>query len=215
MFWKKKLPELYNEHELEVLENHISNYFGKFDNVLHEVMSPDIHVDICVIDPTPERNYYTLVTMGMGAHRMKVPKELKKAGIDRAEVLIALPPDWDIKNDDEKWYWPIRWLKILARLPGEHDSWLGYGHTVPNGEPFSDNTKLSGVMLSMPYYFGQAASVCALPNGDKINFYQIIALHESEMRYKIETSAEDLENLFPDDFDMVVDITRKSLVSNE
>ena len=212
MFWKKKLPELYSEQELEVIENHIANYFGNFNNVIHEIVSPDIHVDICVIDPTPERNYYTLVTMGMGAHRMKVPKELRKMGLDRAEVLITLPPDWDLKSDDEKWYWPLRWLKILARLPGEYDTWLGYGHTVPNGEPFAENTQLSGVMLSMPYYFGPEASVCTLPKGDKVNFYQVIPLYENEMNFKIQNSAEDLEDRFPENFNMVLDIARENVV---
>jgi len=212
MFWKKKRPELYSEQELEVVENHIANYFGNFNNVIHEIVSPDIHVDICVIDPTPERNYYTLVTMGMGAHRMKVPKELRKMGFDRAEVLIALPPDWDLKSDDEKWYWPLRWLKILARLPGEYDTWLGYGHTVPNGEPFAENTELSGVMLSMPYYFGPEASVCTLPKGDKVNFYQVIPLYENEMNFKIQNSAEDLEDRFPENFNMVLDIARENVV---
>jgi len=212
MFFNKRRPELYNEQELEALESHIAHHFGRFDNVIHEIVSPDIHVDICVIDPTPERNYYTLVTMGMGAHRMKLPKELRNMGLDRAELLITLPPDWDIQNEDEKWYWPIRWLKILARLPGEHNTWLGYGHTVPNGEPFAENTKLSGVMLSMPYYFGQEASVCTLPGGDRVNFYQVIALYENEMNFKVEHAAEALEDLFPETFNMVLDIAREPVL---
>jgi len=212
MFRKKKFPKLYSEKEVEAIESHISSHFGKFDNVLHEIVSPDIHVDICVINPTPEHNYYTLVTMGMGAHQMNVPKELRKMGLERAEVLICLPPDWDIQNDDEKWYWPLRWLKVLARLPIGHDTWLGYGHTVPNGAAFAENTELSGVMLSVPYYFGQESSICTLPNGDKVNFYQIIALYEDEMNFKIANSAEALEDLFPEDFDMVLDVARKSVV---
>jgi len=214
MFLKKKRFEFYNEKELEAIENHIITYFGKFDNVIHEIVSPDIHVDICVINPTPERNYYTFVTMGMGAHRMKVPKSIKKAGLDRAEVLITLPPEWDVRNHDEMWYWPIRWLKILARLPGDLNTWLGYGHTVPNmtGKPFAENTELNGVMLSEPYFFGEASSVCTLPNSDKVNFYQVIPLYESEMQFKLENSADKLEELFPDDFNMVLDITRKNVM---
>lgn len=210
MFKKKKLPELYTEKELDVVEQHIATYFGKYENVFHEIVSPDIHVDICQITPTPERNYITLVTMGMGAHRMNVPRALRKNKLDRAEVLITLPPDWDIQNDDEKWYWPIRWLKILARLPGDYNTWLGYGHTVPNGEPFAENTELSGMMVTMPFYFGNEASSCILPNGKQVNFYQIIPLYEDEMNYKIENSAEALEQLFPDDFDMVVDVNRRN-----
>ena len=52
---------------MEAVEGHIQQYFGKFENVFHELVSPDIHVDICVVPPSEERDYYTLVTMGMGA----------------------------------------------------------------------------------------------------------------------------------------------------
>ena len=212
MLFKKKLPIVYNEKELIALEGHIASFFGNFDNVIHEIVSPDIHVDICVISPTEERNYYTLVTMGMGARPMNVPKELREMELERAEVLITLPSDWKLDSAEEKWYWPLRWLKILARLPGDHNTWLGYGHTVPNGQPFSDNTELSGVMLTMPYFFEPQASVCTLPTGNKVNFYQVLPLYDGEMNFKLENGAEKLEELFPDDFDMVLDIAREKVV---
>jgi len=212
---KKQLPEMYTEDEMNAVGDHIAAGFGGYENVFHEIVSPDIHVDICAIDPTPERNHYTLVTMGMGAHRMNVPKEIRHNKLDRAELLITLPPDWKIRDSDEKWYWPIRWLKILARLPGEHDTWLGYGHTVPNGEPFADNTELCGVMLTMPYFFGNEASVCKLPGGEEIRFYQVVPLYEDEMDFKIAYGAEALEDLFPEDFDLVLDINRKNVVRNK
>ena len=56
-----------------------------------------------------ERDYYTLVTMGMGAHRMNVPEELAEYKLERAELAIALPPDWKLDEEslkDERWYWP-------------------------------------------------------------------------------------------------------------
>lgn len=56
--------------EMDALEAHIDKYFGKSKNVFHEIASPDIHVDIYIIEPTRKRNYYTLITSGMGAHRM-------------------------------------------------------------------------------------------------------------------------------------------------
>ena len=34
--------------------------------------------------------YYTLVTMGMGAHRMNVPKELAEYKLERAELALSL-----------------------------------------------------------------------------------------------------------------------------
>ena len=78
---------------------------------------PDIHVDICVVPPSEERDYCTLVTMGMGAHRMNVPEELAEYKLERAELAIALPADWKLDQEsmkDEKWYWPIRLLKVLG-----------------------------------------------------------------------------------------------------
>lgn len=185
-------PELYTEEEMETVERHISNYFGSYEHVFHELISPDIHVDICIIPPTPSQDYYKLVTLGMGAHQMNVPLELEEKKLERAELMICLPPDWEIQNSDEKWYWPLRWLKILARLPGEQDTWLGWGHTVPNGGPFAENTQLSGIMLLNPGAFPPEASCCVLPNGDEINFYQVIPLYEEEMQFKIKHSADEL-----------------------
>ncbi|MCL2148620.1 MAG: DUF2185 domain-containing protein [Methanomassiliicoccaceae archaeon] len=208
----KQLPELYTEKELEAIEEHIVSMFGDFENVFHEIESPDIHVDVCIIDPTPERNYYTLVTMGMGAHRMNVPEELRDKKVDRAEVLIALPPDWDLQNPDERWYWPIRCIKSLARLPGELDTWLSYGHTVSNEEPYADNTGLCGVMLTFPYCFPAESAVCVMPDGDEVNFYQVLPLYANEMNFKVKNNAEALENMFPEDFDMVVDPARKNVL---
>ena len=53
-------------------------------------------MDICIVPPTEERDYYTLVTMGMGAHRMNVPEELAEYKLERAELAIALPADWKL-----------------------------------------------------------------------------------------------------------------------
>ena len=81
----------------------------KRQNVFHELVSPDIHVDICIVPPAEERDYYTLVTMGMGAHRMNVPEELAEYKLERAELAIALPADWKLDQEsmkDEQWYWP-------------------------------------------------------------------------------------------------------------
>ena len=114
--------------------------------MFHELVSPDIHVDICVVPPSEARDYYTLVTMGMGAHRMNVPEELAEYKLERAELAIALPPDWKLDEEslkDERWYWPIGLLKVLARLPISSDTWLGWGHTMDKQSPFAEDTKLS------------------------------------------------------------------------
>lgn len=201
--------EVYEEEEKDMLEAHIEKYYGRFENVFHEIVSPDIHVDIYIVEPTPERNYYTLVTLGMGAHRMNVPEELKEYNLERAELMIYLPADWKVNDSDEKYYWPLRWLKMLARLPINQDTWLGWGHTVPNGEPFADNTKLSGIMLLNPENVADNASVCQLPNGDEVNFYLLVPLYDEEMNYKLVNHAEGLLKKM-DKVNPVVNIKRRN-----
>ena len=189
------VPEVYTEEEMNAVEEHIQQYFGKFENVFHELDSPDIHVDICVVPPSEERDYYTLVTMGMGAHRMNVPEELAEYKLERAELAIALPGSWKLKHEDlknERWYWPIRLLKTLARLPIASDTWLGFGHTMDNEDDFAKDTKLCAAMLTGPQDTEDGSEVCILPSGEEVNFYQVIPLYRDELEYKMEHDADAL-----------------------
>ena len=188
-------PEVYSEEEIEVIEGHIQQYFGNFETVFHELSSPDIHVDICVVPPSEEHDYYTLVTMGMGAHRMNVPEELAEYKLERAELAIALPKDWKLKQEDmkdERWYWPIRLLKSLARLPIASDTWLGWGHTMDNQEPFAPDTELCAAILTGPQGTEDGSEFCTLPGGEEINFYQVIPLYRDELEYKLAHDADAL-----------------------
>ena len=189
------VPEVYTEEEMNAVEEHIQQYFGKFENVFHELDSPDIHVDICVVPPSEERDYYTLVTMGMGAHRMNVPEELAEYKLERAELAIALPGNWKLKHENlknERWYWPIRLLKTLARLPIASDTWLGFGHTMDHEDDFAKDTKLCAAMLTGPQDTEDGSEVCILPNGEEVNFYQVIPLYRDELEYKMEHDADAL-----------------------
>ena len=199
-FWssrKNSEPEVYSEDEMSAIEQHIQSTFGAFDQVLHELDSPDIHVDICVVPPSERRNYYTLVTMGMGAHRMNVPKELAEYKLERAELAIALPPDWKLDEEslkDERWYWPIGLLKVLARLPISNDTWLGFGHTMDKQSPFAEDTKLTAAILTGPQDMNldTCGEVCILPGGEEVNFYQVLPLYREEMEYKLKHDADAL-----------------------
>ena len=197
-FWsseENRVPEVYTEEEMSAVEQHIKNTFGEFENVFHELVSPDIHVDICVVPPSKERDYYTLVTMGMGAHRMNVPEELAEYKLERAELAIALPPDWKLDEKslkDERWYWPIGLLKVLARLPISNDTWLGFGHTMDKQSPFAEDTKLCAAILTGPQGVEEGGEVYTLPSGEEVNFYQVIPLYHNEMEYKMEHDADAL-----------------------
>lgn len=168
-------PALYSPDELERLDNHIEKYFGKATTVVHEFFSEDIHVDVSIIPPHEEHNYYTLVTTGMGAFSMKIPSEYQEDGLpSRIELMMCLPPEWNPESKESQENWPVELLRYLARFPIIESTWLGYGHSIQNGTPYADNTLLAGCVLLGVQDAPEGAAVCKLSDGSWVGFYQVI-----------------------------------------
>lgn len=74
-----------------------------------------------------------------------------------------------------------------------------------------ENTDLCGVLLLDQIPGDDEACVCKLPNGEDVNFYQLIPLYREEMDYKCESDAEALLDLF-DGLSFVVDINRPNVM---
>lgn len=186
------LPEYYSGAEMNEISYFIENTFGSYDFVFHEIASPDIHVDIAIIPPTEERNYYTLCTMGVGAHRMNVPDQYRYGShvAEHAELLIYIPADWDLSEEnlnDERNYWVIRLLKDFARMPIETDSWIAWGHSLSQqeNEPYADGVPYSAALLLSPQPDIYDRTSLSLSTGKTIDFFQVFPLTEEEMEYKI------------------------------
>ncbi|UHA72778.1 suppressor of fused domain protein [Paenibacillus sp. 481] len=178
-----------NDETIQLVADHVEKYIGPISNVYHELISDVVHIDIFVVEPTPDRNYYTLVTCGMSELPMTVPEGAEEFRF--AELMLCLPPDWKMSSEafnDERNYWPIRWLKTLARLPHEYDSWLYIGHTIPNGDPaewYAEDTELCGTLLGMPATVQPDFFSCQASADRTIYFYSVIPIYEEEMQFKL------------------------------
>ena len=207
--------DIYGEEELAAIESHIEEHFGHSESVFHEIVSPDVHIDIVLIEPSPERDRIVLVTMGVGACRMNVPKVLEDENVSRMELVSILPKEWNIHSNGDKDYWPLGTMKGVGRFPIECETWLGTGHSVWFGSEEFPGTDFVGYIL-LPPFIADEGAVCTLPGGDDVNFYQLIPLYEDEMDYKINNGVNSLMQLFflafGEDWDGVIDVTRKSVV---
>ena len=204
---------LSREKELDEYETFIEAHFGAYEKVFHEIVSPDIHLDIVIIPPTEDQPYYQLITMGMGAYCMNTPKSCKEYEWERAELVMHLPADWKLESQQEEDYWPIRYLKISARLPLQSNSWIGYGHTVSKDEhnsSFASNTELCSIMLTKAHDRFDREVELRLQNKKKINFYQCIPLYREELAYKDVHGADALLELFQGEVSSILQIDRKN-----
>lgn len=175
---------------------HVMQHIGPVTNVLHEIASDLVRVDLLIVGPREGRPFTTVVTCGMSGRAMSVPifnpEDIGRLPALRfAELMLCLPADWPLTPEAfqlEEHYWPIRWLKKLARLPHIYESWLGVGHTIPNGDPpkpFASNTRFCCWLVEQPLLLAAESLQLRLP--DKIiNFYSMVALDEAETNIKLE-----------------------------
>ena len=210
---------LYSEEELEVLDKFIVDMFGDYANVMHEVASLDIHLDVCIVEPSPEEPYYKLVTMGAGAYRMQVPKEYERFKLDYAEYVIYLPKDWNIQSNKEDDCWPIHLLKNTARIPIWNDTWLSYGHTTQGdaeGSPYASSTRFNSIVLNCAEN-AKGDVRLVMPSGKVVNFYEIVPLYPEELEFKLKHDANKLFEMFVENHIpyKVLDLNRKNALDNE
>ena len=212
-------PPEEHARNLEAIEAHLEKHIGPIDTVFHEIVSDLIHLDVLYIPPTPERPYTVLATSGVSDLPMSVPEGLEDRA--RTELLIVLPEDWRLTEEafeDDANYWPVRWLKSVGRLPHEYDTWLGWGHTIPNGhppEPIAD-TDFIGVMVTLPYWLDPSFAQVKAENGDVINFYELVPLYAEEMDLTLAEGAEALEQRFDaNDIGFVLDVNRPNVAKRK
>jgi hypothetical protein len=174
----------------ERISAHLERLFGEPGMVWHEIVSDRVHVDVHVVPASRTRKYITLVTSGMSALPMTVPAALdEREKWMHAELCLLLPATWKIEQEalsDERNFWPIRLLKGLARLPHDFATWLGLGHSIPNGdpaEPYADGTELAGAIIIPP--LDLVEGFFEVPGEPPMHIFQVLPVTPKEMDFKL------------------------------
>jgi hypothetical protein len=185
---------------LEQISDHIEKHIGKVDSVFHEIISDAVHIDVHHVPPTPERPFHTLVTSGMSDLPMNVPEEADAPR--HLELMVTLPENWQVSQEafeDECFYWPVRMLKFLARFPHKYNTWLGWGHTIPNGDPpngYAPNTQLCGAIILPSLHTPADFFTLEIDPKKTIHFFSVVPLYEEEMNLKLRSGSDALLDRF-------------------
>lgn len=214
-----RAPKAYGTYAQEVEEYFEALFPDREGFVYHELVSDLVHIDVHILKPTEKSPFYVLYTTGMSDLPMTLPGEIAhREDLKYAELYLFLPGDWDLGKEGQldrdlpyERFWPIQMLKFFARFPHEYQTWLGYGHTIPNGPdyaPLCDGAGFGGVVLTA---HGKIEPL-ETEDGKEINLYLMIPAYKQEIEYKLKYGMEGLEKRFAEGkLPLVLDIHRPNL----
>ncbi|MCF7749314.1 suppressor of fused domain protein [Bacillus subtilis subsp. subtilis] len=188
------------EECIEQISAHIEQHLGPISRVFHEIVSDAVHIDVHVVPATEDFPHLRLVTSGMSDLPMTLADDVEAPPY--MELMVTLPADWPIQHDDfdnEAHYWPIRLLKQLARLPHKLDTWLGFGHTIPNfdpPQPYAPGVGFDGAIVLPPVNAPEGFGHLVIDDRKTIVFMSIVPLYPEEMALKLKKGSDALLDRF-------------------
>lgn len=202
---------------MEAVERHMDHIFpnrGGF--VYHEILSDLVHIDVHILRPAGEGDCYVLYTTGMSDLPMHLPEEIAdREDLKYAELYMLLPGDWNVGEENRtaqdlpyESFWPIQMLKFLARFPHEYQTWLGWGHTIPNGPdytPICEGVGFGGAVLDQLTLVPPVKT----EDGKEISMLMVVPAYKEEIEFKLKYGMEGLSDRFAErKLPLVLDIHR-------
>ncbi len=203
-YYEEKLGKIAIEYDEADLQKKI------YDGKIRLISEVDLYID--VIMPDENRDYITLVTVGMSEEPMAETDEGQKF----AELLMKLPADWDVNLEslsDMTKSWPFRMLLKTAHLGHKFEgAYIDETTIIPSGNPndailyFDGDTELSSVMLC------HSEDIPPLKVDDEmtINFFTLIPITEEEAELVRKEGSETVKKRLPKG--EVVDMEREYLI---
>ncbi len=165
--------------------------FGSDFKASHEFEIKMPHIYVYIFPPRKEgRPFYTLVSGGMSDFPMRLPIGVDQFYARREIILYCDTPDDDL----------INLVRFFAHYPFQNATWLGPGHTVPNGvlsRPLFENSTLTGTyfmetILESDRHLGETLVFQGAP----VQFLWMVPITRAEMNLKVKKGADALMDLF-------------------
>jgi hypothetical protein len=183
--------------------------FGKPVSVSHEVFPLVPHIDVYTIKRSQEgKDVYSIVTGGMSDLEMTLPRGAVKEAPRRVELIFYC------SEPREEYISTLRWV---AHFPHDSKSWLGHGHTIPNGNPPTPlwgSTELDTLFFLPPIVKNDQTLPSELNlGGEPVHFLWVVPLTTAECNFKLTNGFDAMLNLFQQNrHPHVFDPHRKSYV---
>jgi hypothetical protein len=214
-WWGKKKERPFTEEEIDA---HLERHLGSSENVFHAMVSGPLPIHAYIYNPTPERPYYVIATVGMSSAPMHIDVP-EVEHLKFAELVCALPATWpmeEVLSSGARGAWAANMLRWLAAYVHANETWFGPGHMVPNhwpAEPWSPETKQSFALLTEPARLPPAARELKRDDGTTLYFWGVVPLYPTEAEFKMSAGAAGLAALLgPAGVDELIAPTRPAVI---
>lgn len=100
-------------------------------------------------------------------------------------------------------------------MPHKYKTWLGFGHSIPNGdpaEPYAANTKLCGAIVLPSITVPGEFHTLRIDDQKEITFYSVVPLYAEEMNLKLRSGTDELlERFSKKDITDIISVTRPNV----
>lgn len=203
------IQELYSSKDTDILKKYIKKHYGKIQSFYRDYSSTGVHPDIAIIPPNLSKPFFTLVTIGLGAHITALPDNAPsnagKPFAERMELILTLDKSWHLEEKTEEWYWPLHMLRDAAKLAAERNCCFEEFPAIEMPKYYDPFNKFIGALLADPEVdISEDTSPCRLTEGEEVRFFQFIPLFREELRFRKDHGGEQLfKKLRKDALDLV------------
>ncbi|RZK20392.1 MAG: suppressor of fused domain protein [Pedobacter sp.] len=219
-FYEKFRTRAYFNHHPEAIADHLDQFYESNEiTVFHEMVSPDIHLDVYFIN-AEKHAFNILLTSGMSLLEMTVPEAVEEPELYKfAELMLLLPKSVEFGKTfpgDNENDWILEMIKETARFPHHYDTWLSIGHTLQataDMETYSKETDYVGLVVLPSVTFDEEFT--EIKAGDNlINIYSLFPLYKNELEYKIANNYNALlDRLIEKNAQEILNNSRENLLS--
>ncbi len=169
--------------------DHLAAWFeGVTEYPLREIVPGDPPLTLLHV-PEWDGGYVALVTDGASAWPMPAPTSDPDA-VRRAEYAILLPPDWPLTEAamcEDRYRWPIDWLRQVARWPAESGGYYRKANIVANGDPSEPLGPECPMTCLLVRTHGDPDGVGSWkePDGETVELMILTPLHTAERDFEL------------------------------
>lgn len=205
----------------QAIWQHVEQWIGPVSAVFQESRESVAHpIDFLWVEPSVRHPFHAFITCGMSQRPMTLPNDSAIGTVfSLSELVVLLPSDWEVGVEafkDPKHYWPLHWLKTLARIPHQSNQYVGEGSLISNGENAQSiaGTQFGGILLFPPAVsLSQDFITMATEDSRFLRFNAIIPVTPMEIHFKQRYGLEVLLSRFREHhMSDIIDVNRPSTV---